>query len=211
MDARDIWFRHRWRLAGLRFWFPVLVIGLLVALIVQRSLAAGAEARRDWGETRAVVVAVTPLMAGDAISGDAVAVVERPRAMVPDGALDALPADAVVAVDVPAGEPLLATRLVGGAASDIGARTAIDRRAMAVPVDPGSLVVAIGDRVDLLAASPIGDLGQLAGEVVAAAAPVVDVTDTHVVVAVRSAEAPAMAVALADGYVSVAVRSAAQT
>jgi Flp pilus assembly protein CpaB len=211
MDARDIWFRHRWRLAGLRFWLPAAAVGLLVASVAHRSLAAGADAQRDWGERRTVVIARTPLVAGEPVAPDALELAERPAAMVPREALDAIPRDAVLAVDVPAGEVLLATRLVGGSASGISARTPPDRRAMAVPVAPDSLTVAIGDRVDVLAATPLGELGQLAGEVVASDATVVDVTETHVVVAVAYREAPAMAVALADGYVSVAVRSATRT
>jgi Flp pilus assembly protein CpaB len=209
--VRRVWLRHGWRLTPLRFWVPVGVVALVVASTVTARVGDASAERAAWGTAVRVVVAAVDLPAGTAVTPDVVTVVDWPAALAPATALGAVPAGSVLAADVAAGEAITSTRLAAGG-SPLAAVIAPDRRAVAVPVEPGSLAVAAGDLVDLVAPPPapwddagLSDRGGGSADVVAAGATVVDVGEAHLTVAVTVGELGPVAAALANGPVIVAV------
>ncbi|MCU1485433.1 MAG: Flp pilus assembly protein RcpC/CpaB [Actinomycetia bacterium] len=185
----------------LPFWVLATALGLATTLLVGR-LVAGAEAERArWGEVRPTLVATADVEGGHRLAGH-VAVRRLPAVLVPPGALRDLPADAVAAVDVHEGEPVLAARLVGPGSSAVAARLPAGTRGVAVPTGSG-LPLEVGDRVDVLATFDAGTTGE--GEptfAVARRAVVVHVGEDAVTVAVSTSAAPRVAYALAAGAVT---------
>lgn len=191
-----------------RLWWAVtLTIALAVGGAVW-SIVAGAEAtRRAWGATEHVVVATRDLAPGTPVRAGDVEVVERPRAVVPDGALHQLGDGQVASAAVAAGEVLVAARLAPLGLTGLAATLPPGARAVAVPIEAGSSPpLTVGDHVDVLVAlAPEAAGDGPPGFVVAAGALVVSVDEVAVTLAVRSAAAPRIAVALGQGAVTLAL------
>ena len=172
------------------------------------ALDAEAEARRAaWGEAVPVVVAVRDLAPGEVLGPRDVVVESWPVAVVPDGALDAVPDGATASAPIVAGEAVVAARVAPDGLSAVAARLPPGWRAVAVPAGGGFggdlPPLAIGARVDELASFEAVD-GR-SGDVVAEAALVVEVTDTSVTVGVPAAVAPDVAFAATRGTVTLAL------
>lgn len=189
------------------------------------ALDAAGRLRDRWDATTTVVVARRDLAAGDRVPSGALALQRRPAALVPTGALDAVPRGRRIAVvDVPAGEAVLPARL---AAPDEGRVIPSGRVALAVapvgPVPPASA----GDRVDVLAVVPNdpfapppatssapAEPGAPVARVVASGAVVVEPASSgrgsgaepSLTVAVDESDAAATAAAILAGPVTVAIR-----
>ena len=116
----------------------------LSAMSLQGRLSAAAAERDAWGVSETVAVVVAPVGAGQQLDG-AVELVERPGAMVPDGAVTELPSGAIAAVDLVVGEVLLRERLVGDGVTSRPAGTV----AVTVDIDGDAALVETGDLVDL--------------------------------------------------------------
>jgi Flp pilus assembly protein CpaB len=190
--------RRRPRLGALITGIVAVGAGLAVA-----SVVASAEAERTaWGSTRPVVVARRDLEPGAELRGRDVTVQQRPAAAVPDGALRALPPDAVVHHAVFAGEELLDDHLAPAGSTGLAALVDDRSRAIAIPIEPGTTPpVEPGQAVDVVAVLPGDDTGGEVAYVVAAGATVLHVDDGAVTVAVSRADAPRVATALATGLV----------
>jgi hypothetical protein len=133
----------------------VAVLALVTGLVAASLVRAGDEARRSWGATRPVAVAVRGLEPGDTVTADAVEVRDLPEAVVPSGALDEAPTGAIARQAVVAGEALVEGRLAPHGLTGTAALVPAGHRAVAVPVGPtGAPPLAIGDLVDVLAVAP---------------------------------------------------------
>ena len=183
-------------------WLLALLVGAAVAAIVSDAEAD----RRAWGRRAAVVVALRDLEAGEELAPGDVDLRERPVAVVPAGALRALPLGRRLAADVVAGEALVGERLAREGAGSTGARLDGDA-AVTVPLGGAPPPLAVGDRVDVLApaarsADPWSEPG--AGspdgvEVVARGAEVLALQEGHATLRVARGEVDATAAAVLAG------------
>jgi Flp pilus assembly protein CpaB len=189
------------------WWLLVISVALMAGWLAANVVARAERTRAGWGATQAVVVVDRARRAGEALRPGDVAVVERPRAVVPADALGALPPDAVLRADVVAGEVLVARRLAPSGLSGVAAMLPPGTRAVAIPTEAGLVPpLAPGDRVDVLVALPAEAAGGgPPGFAVATAALVVAVDDAGVTVAVPRDVAPRVAVALGQGAVTLAL------
>ena len=143
----------------------VAALALATGLVAASLVRAGDEARRSWGTTRPVAVAVRDLQPGDPVAADAVEVRDLPEAVVPAGALDEAPAGAIARQQVLAGEPLVEARLAPHGLTGTAALVPPGHRAVAVPVGPtGAPPLTVGDLVDVLAVAPAAGLAPTAAE-----------------------------------------------
>lgn len=191
-----------------QLWWLLVISIALTAGWLAAAVAAGAErTRAGWGATEAVVVVEHARQAGDELRPGDVTIAERPRAMVPSGALDALPSGAVLRADVVAGEVLVADRLAPAGLTGVAAMLPPGTRAVAIPAEAGLRPpLAPGDRVDVLVALPAEAAGEgPPGFAVATGALVVAVDDAGATVAVPRDAAPRVAVALGQGAVTLAL------
>lgn len=183
----------------------VAVLAVVVALAVHRSTSAAAEVADRLGTTAPAVVARHDLHAGDAIGAGDVAVVERPVAHLPDGAVAHDPTGRTVTATVHAGEILVTGRLAG---EDRGGTVALvpeGWRAVAVPVLDAPLPLRPGELVDVVASFDPTLVERDPSVVVAGEVVVVDVSDDAVSVAVPRSRVTDVAFALTNGIVTLAL------
>jgi Flp pilus assembly protein CpaB len=188
----------------LAFWALTLVVAGAAGLLVWRAVEAADRARSQWGTPRPALVATRPIAAGEVVDGADAVVRSLPAALVPDGALSALPPEdeeAVAAGPIAAGEIVHPARLGRPARSAVAALLPAGTRGLAVPVPAGALPLRVGDVVDVVASAP----GGAGAAVVAHGAAVVHVEEASAVVAVAEADAPGVARAIADGSVVLAL------
>lgn len=195
----------RLRRAVARRWVrrAVVVLMALVTGLAVVSLLRSAETARDrWGARRRVAVAQHDLQRGDVVRPESVVIRELPRAAVADAALGEVPVGRVVREPIAAGEPLVPTRLAPDGLVGLAALVPEGYRAVAVPAGPAGVPrLHPGDEVDLLAAVPTGD-GVTAEPVpLAERAPVIDVGEASVTVAIPIPAASRVVGALMEGVV----------
>jgi len=167
------------------YWLAVAAVAAAGALVAMRAVTSVEVARDEWGAPRTVLVVGDEVAPGDALAG----VVERrtmPGPVVPDGALGDLPGAAVARQRIGAGEIVVEHDVV--ATADPQARIPPGWHAVAV-AEPVSSGADVGDEVVAVAA----------GVVLAASGVVVGTTVDAVLVAVPSADAPAVAMAATTG------------
>ena len=187
----------------------VLVLGLAVlcGLAVMSVVQRAEDAAAAWGESVPVLIARRDLEAGERLDGGNTRIDHQPTPLVPDGALTEVPADGRLVEPVYAGEVVREERLAPTGLSTIAARLPPGARAMAIPVEPGTVpALTIGDRVDVLvalAAEAAGDGPP--GFALATDVLVVDVDDAAVTIAVPADTAPRVAVAFGAGAVTLAL------
>jgi pilus assembly protein CpaB len=183
-----------------------VLCGLAVMAIVQRAEDAAAA----WGESVPVLVATRDLAPGDRLDAGNTRVEQRPLRLVDGDALRTLPDDTRLAEPVYAGEHVRSERLAPAGLSVVAARLPAGTRAMAIPVEPGTVPsLVIGDRVDVLVAlSPDAAGDGSPGFALATEVLVVDVDDAAVTIAVPAATAPRIAVAFGAGAVTLALTAA---
>jgi SAF domain len=125
------------------YWLAVLLLAGIAGLVVADAASGVEAARRSWGVTRPVVVAVADVAPGEQLD-DLTEVHPRPAPMVPAEAMSELPADATARQLIAAGEIVMSHDV---AATD-GPQALIPDgwRAVAVaePVPSGA---AVGDEV----------------------------------------------------------------
>ena len=125
------------------YWLGVGVVALAVGLVAVRAAASVDEARRRWGTTREVAVAVADLAPGDPLAGH-VELRPRPAPMVPAAAVTELVDGARARQHVGLGEILVATDLVASAAPQALIPPGWSAVAVAEAVPSGA---AVGDHV----------------------------------------------------------------
>jgi hypothetical protein len=143
------------RRAGLRRLAAGAVVAAVAGWCATSQQRAG-ELRGRWDATVEVVVSRRDLPTGSPVDGADLEVQARPAALVPRGALRAVPDGPLWAVaDIVAGEVLLRART-----SEEPGRRAVPpgRAAMEVPLAQPLRGLRAGDRVDVLASAPDGTM-----------------------------------------------------
>jgi Flp pilus assembly protein CpaB len=181
-------------------WILIGLAAALTAAFVHSRTAAAEQARAQWGAQRTVVVATRDLPAGHRVGPGDVRHQRWPVALVPRDARASVDEGAVIANSITAGQPVLGRDLGRGDVGPVAATLAAGRRAVTIPVGDLSPPVVVGDRVDLVAAG-----GGPGAAVVARGAPVVQVRERAVVVAVTTEELADVAGGIVGGTVVVAV------
>jgi len=168
---------------------------------------AEAEAAR-YGSLRPTLVALTDLPAGATVAAGDTELRPLPAGLVPGGALDDLVDGAVVTASIHAGEVVLDTRLGLAGLSPTVALLPPGTRGLAVPAGPGTIPLADGDLVDVLATfDPSLAEGNEPTVAVARSALVVHVDAEAVTIAVTTEQTPRVAFALTAGSVTLALSS----
>ncbi len=185
------------------YWTLVAALAAVPAVVIGLQVADARRARDGWLERRPVLVTTRPIAPGESLTGADVERREWPRVLLPDGSLDELPAPAVAAAPIAAGEPVVAARLGRPAASAVASLVPDGGRGVALPRGTAPLPLAVGDRVDVVAA-----VEPDAADVVAHRALVVYVDAATVVVAVTVDELPGTAAAAAAGAAVLALSGA---
>jgi Flp pilus assembly protein CpaB len=183
-----------------------IVVCLLISTIAVRHAAAAAlDERRQWGETRDVFVARTPIEMGHVVTSDAVTAVRWPRAVVPPDATTVSPVGRTAVATIERGEAVVTTRLAPDGLRGVAALVPSGWRALAIPVGPDVVALRVGDHVDLIAG--FVDTGQSPTLTVARDAVVVDVDEQRVTVVVSDVDAARVAFAIVSGTVVPALRA----
>lgn len=178
--------RLRWALVR-RPWLFWLLVGAgttLTGSIAYESVRSVEAQRQTWGDTATVYVATAPLARGDPLDGATVARA-FPMAVVPEGAVDAVPAAAVARHDIGTGELLSAHDITDAR----GARSlAPDGWPTVAVVEPIPTGATTGATVTIAAD----------GAVLAEAGVIVGRHGDAVLVAVPDEDAPAVAAAAVE-------------
>jgi pilus assembly protein CpaB len=202
---------HRLRRRPAAFWSLTvglaLVTGVTAAAITGRA-AADLEA---WGTAEVVAVATRDLDAGAVVGPDDVRWEARPLAVVPDDVLveGSTAVGRVVVAGIRRGEAVVAGRLAPDGLHGLAALLPPDTRAVTIPSGRGRLDVQPGDQVDVWRATGRVTSGASAdaGLVARAAVVVARGDDGSVTVAVAPDEAAAVAGAVGDSSVVLALKS----
>lgn len=206
-----------------------VAVAAATGLTVAVQARAADAARSRWSDTRSVAVARHDLQPGERLDADDAEVRELPVEAVAPTAVARPPVGVVVRSPIAAGEPLVAGRLGAEGLTGAAALLPEGHRAVSVAIGPlGVPPVVVGDTVDVVAVVPTeadlhghGDLGAVASDgddsddseqghdddawstppafPLVERAPVVDVTDEAVTVAVPEADSAAVAYAALQG------------
>ena len=168
------------------YWAAVVALLGVVALSVHGRLLALDDARRSWGETRAVVVAVDDADAGEV---PAVTVVHAPVALVPARAIAPDELMGPVRRAVGEGEIVVRADLASGSGP-------------AALADDGQVVVAVDDPLVTSAEIGVGVAVYADGHTLTTGATVVGESDGALLVAVAGADAPLVSAAARLGTAS---------
>lgn len=180
--------RHRLARSPWIYWAVVAALALAAGVAVAGLTSGVDAARRSWGETRTVYVAIADIAPGEPLGGR-VEARALPSPMLPDSAVSAVEAGSIARQHLAAGEVVVA--------ADIAAPGA--PRSL---IPPSWLAVAVAERVPSGAAP--GDPVRVAsgGVVLADEGVVVAASAAAVVVAVPAATAAQVGQAAATGDVS---------
>ncbi|HEX4818854.1 MAG TPA: Flp pilus assembly protein CpaB [Acidimicrobiales bacterium] len=190
-------------------WIALAALLALAFAVLHRTSASAADERRQWGATRTVAVARHHIAMGSTIDAGDIESRSWPLAMIPDGAVESVLAGRTATATIEAGEAVLATRLAPDGVHGMAALVPTGWRALAVPVAPTVLTLAVGDHVDLIAGFDIGNATSDRSPtlVVARDAVVVAVDEQRVTVAVPDNDAERVAFAIVSGTVVPALRT----
>ncbi len=182
-----------------------VVLALAVGVAVHRTTASAEAVTADLGSTAVVAVVDRPLAPGDEITPGDVVMQARPVGHLPAGAVVDDPTGRTVRAGVVAGEVLVADRLAGAGRDGAGALVPPGWRGVAIPIVDAAIPARPGDVVDVVASfDPSLDLRE-PSTVVVPGAVVVDVADDALTVAVPRSRVTAVAFAVANGIVSLAL------
>ena len=196
-------------------WIVAVLLAVVAGAVTASTVQRAEQVRAGYGERRSVPVAAVDLAVGTEIADADVRWVELPVAALP-GDVAGDPVGRVVTEPIVHDEVVAERRLGGADAAGPAALVPPDGRALAVPTDATTPQLAVGDRVDayspaeLAIATPAELARAVAGaRRVARGARVVAIDDEAVTIAVTSTEAPAVARAVLDGAVVLALAGAA--
>ena len=188
------------------YWLATGLLAIATGLAVSTVTGRAEAAFERYGTSQRVAVAARDLVAGETIGRGDVELREVPSGLVPDGALDEIPAGQTVRAPVYAGEVVVAARLAPLGLRGTAALLPTGARAIAVPVDAATgLALDIGDSVDVLVALDPSVAADEPAVTVARGAVVVAVGEASVTIAVTADEAPRLAFALSQGTVTLAL------
>lgn len=185
------------------YWSLTGALALVTGLIVSGAVAGARDARSAYGTARVIIVATRDIEAGKTIDAADVRAEERPLAVIPEGAVEDPPIGQVASAAIVRGEPLVASRVAGTGVSAVAALVPAGDVAIAVPLDPGTLAVSVGDAVEVMATFDPDSTEGPPTIVVAPRAVVVDVRDAAATLAMPDTDAQRVAFALAAGVVTV--------
>ena len=191
--------RLRIRRRPLVYWSLTGALALITGMTVSGAVAGAREARAGYGTARVVVIATRDIPAGTTIGPGDTRSEERPIAVVPAGALTETPIGQVASAAILEGEPVVESRVAGHGmipAGSIG---------IAVPLDPGTLSLGVGDRVEVLATFDPDSIDGNPTIVVAPLALVVDVGDAAVTLSMPQPDGERVAFALSTAVVTIAL------
>lgn len=193
---------HRLLRSPLLYWAAAGGLALLTGSVVAGSVGRAESLAARYGPLAPMVVAARPVERGSALAAADVTVHRLPSRFRTDGAFTSAEevVGRVAVVPLAPGEPVLGADLAPAGLGAVAALLPAGSRAVAVPTGGSSPVLRRGDVVDLLAS--FDGHPTLA---VAVDAPVVDVGAESATVAVTPEEANAVAFALANGAVTVAL------
>jgi Flp pilus assembly protein CpaB len=191
-------------------WIALAALLALAFTVLHRTSATAANERHRWGATRTVAVALHRIAMGTSIDATDLEARALPLALIPDGAVESVQAGRTATATIEPGEVVLASRLAPDGVHGMAALVPAGWRALAVPVAPPVLTLAIGDHVDLIAGFDIGNATSDRSPtlVVARDAIVVAVDEQRVTVAVPDDDAERVAFAIVAGTVVPALRAA---
>ncbi len=187
----------------LAYWLLTALVAIGIGYAVAAVVRSAQEARASFGTLTPALVATRAIVPGEPLDAGNTTIRQLPVALVPEGVVAALPSGGIASASIAAGEPVHRLRVGRGGLGPVAALLSDGTRGIAVAIDEGGLPLLVGDRVDVVAAVASGGGG--AARVVAAAAEVAHVGERSVVVAVAAEEVPAVAQALADGGVVLAL------
>lgn len=189
------------------WWVLVLSVALTAGWLASTVVARADRTRLAWGASQQVLVAERDLAPGDELLARDVALVARPRSMVPATALSELPDGAVLRAHILQGEVVVGQRLAPAGLTGVAAMLPAGTRAVAIPTEPGMAPpLRVGDHVDVLVALAPESAGDGApGFAVATDALVVAIDEAAITVAVSRDTAPRIVVALGQGAVTLAL------
>jgi Flp pilus assembly protein CpaB len=193
--------RFRVRRSALAYWTIAVVLAVTTGLFVGDLVRRAEEQAARFGDVRTVLVARRTIAAGAVLRPADVVEREMPMALLPAGPLAAAPFGKTVIVPLSRGEVVLAAKVAPEGLHGVAALLRPGERALAVPVGPGTPPLAMGDEVDVLATTQ----GDGTTTVVAHGGRVVGADERAVTVAVREADAPGVATALAAATVTLAL------
>ena len=146
-----------------------------------------------------MVVAAHDIPPGATIEAADIRIEPRPVAVVPSGALTETPVGEVASAAILEGEPVVESRVAGHGMIPTGSI------GIAVPLDSGTLSLAIGDRVEVLATFDPDTIDGNPTIVVAPLAIVIDVRDAAVTLSLAQSDGERVAFALSTAAVTVAL------
>lgn len=184
-------------------WTITAICAVALSIASMNTIGAAQRARSRWGDTTAVAIAARSIAPGEVIGAGDIELVDRPNVVIPHGAVtdDAIGRTAIAAI--PAGEMLLDLRLAPAGRDGVGALAPVGSLGFAVPIDTTTPPLAVGDRVDVFAPSTAAKAATATR--IAQGATVVDLADRTVTIAVGPSQAPAVARALLDTAVVLAL------
>jgi len=192
-------------------WLVVLACAAVAASAVAGRISAADAVRTRWSTSRAVLVARRPVRAGTRLTADDIVTVRLPPAAVPDSAIAELADGLRARDDLSSGEVVLTGHTTTG--DGPAALLPAGATGVGLPLPstgwaprPGDVVTVVSgaDEVGLSSGGDAGAGG--AGTVLTAAATVVAVTETGVLLAVADADAASVATAGATGRAVVMLR-----
>ncbi len=179
------------------WWLATVLTSVCSGLLIFQAVSTThAEAARLGGLTP-IEVSARPVAAGTAVQADDVQVVDWPRALLPQAALDQRAVGRVAAVDIAAGTPLSANLFSDSAISGPSALLRDNERGVTFPRE-GNPPLAEGDWVDLYSSggSPERGTAPLSAQSVGEGLRVIGVDDETVTVAAPSEITGMLAAAL---------------
>ena len=124
-------------------------------------------------------------------------------AVIPARALDTPPVGQIASAPIIEGEPIVADRVAAAGVSAVAAQIPPGDVGIAVPLDPDTLTLTLGDRVEVLATFDPDTIDGAPTIVVAPLAVVVDVRDAAVTLSMPQGDGERVAFALATAAVTV--------
>jgi Flp pilus assembly protein CpaB len=199
----------------LPYWVAALACAGLAAVVVGGLASHGASATRRWGTQTTVEVAVRDLVRGHIVTAGDLVARAWPVALLP-GAAARSPVGRVVTEPILGGEVVAEERLAPNGVSPVAALLPRNTRAVALPAGPAVVPLAVGDRVDVLAATGAAGAAGAGGgtgadepaRLLTADCVVVAVDAQGATIAVPERDAPAVVAATVAGVAVVALRDA---
>lgn len=197
-------FLRRMRHLPLLWWAATAVVALSAGLLVFASVDRAATATTKYTDSLDVFVATTSIEAGSEISKSDWEVQRRPVAFTPTAPLaDDVPNSRVASRAIEAGEVFTQANLAPGGVGPVAAALEPGERGIEVATTEARLDARPGDRVDLI--GTYGRDGDSSALVLCPGARVIQVGSSSMTVAVPRAEAPVVAVASAQGRITIAM------